>query len=201
VVAVSLEESLLECEFFCISISGMEKSIRTLRGGREPEEETYFAYSATLRVFGDIADMAEISGTLELRPTHSHRKGGRRGARSPVYRHDMWSYSPPVDKREPLRHHIDALWLKLKPHKGYLLGLKKSLSIDVFLGYQSNCAAGIVVPYASLEMFSQLEVPNLNHRHLGFVQRTSRSELPRLNVKVPYCSRNLSFISRCRRGL
>lgn len=141
----------------------MEKSFRTLRGflaGAEREEETYFAYSATLRIFGDIPNMDEISANLGLQPTNSHRKGEKRGSRSPVYRDDMWSYSPPVDKREPLHQHIDSLWGKLKPHKHYLLGLKKSLSVDVFLGYRSNCdTAGITVPYTSLEMFSELEIP------------------------------------------
>ena len=72
----------------------------------------------------------------------------------------MWSYSPPVDESEPLHEHIDALWLKLKPHKRYLLALKKSLTIDVFLGYRSNCdTAGIEVPHTSLEMFSELKIP------------------------------------------
>src|ERR1700736_360983 len=77
-----------------------------------------------------------------------------------AYRQDMWSYSPPVEKSEPLHRHIDALWLKLKPHKLYLLGLKKSLNVDVFVGYRSNCDnAGIEVPHTSLEIFTELEIP------------------------------------------
>jgi hypothetical protein len=141
----------------------MEKPFRTLRGflaGREREEDTYFAYSATLRIFGDISDMDEISATLGLQPTDSHRKGERRDSRAAAYRHDMWSYSPRVDKSEPLHKHIDALWLLLKPHRHYLLKLKKSVTVDVFLGYRSNCdTAGIEVPHTSLEMFSELEIP------------------------------------------
>lgn len=141
----------------------MEKSFRTPRGflaGAESEEEPYFAFSASLRIFGDIPNMGEISAALCLQPTHSHRKGEKRGSRSSAYRHDMWSYSPPVDKRESLHQHIDALWLKLKPHRQYLLDLKKSLNVDVFLGYRSNCdTAGIEIPHTSLEMFSELEIP------------------------------------------
>jgi hypothetical protein len=141
----------------------MEKSFRTLRGflaGKEREDETYFLHSATLRISGEISDMDEISATLGLSPTHSHRKGEKRSAKAHPYRQDMWSYSPTVEKSEPLHSHIDALWLKLKPHKRYLLGLKKSLNVDVFVGYRSNCdTAGIEVPHASLEMFVELEIP------------------------------------------
>ncbi len=141
----------------------MEKSFRTLRGflaGAEREENAYFAYSATLRIGGEISDMDEISAALGLSPTHSHRKGEKRGAKAVPYRQDMWSYSPPVEKSEPLHAHIDALWLKLKPNKNYLLELKKSMSVDVFVGYRSNCdTAGIEVPHTSLEMFTELEIP------------------------------------------
>lgn len=141
----------------------MEKPFRTLRGflaGKEREEDTYFAYSVTLRISGEIPDMAKISATLRLSPTHSHRKGEKRSAKGHPYRQDMWSYSPAVEKSEPLHRHIDALWLELKPHKHYLLGLKKSLNVDVFVGYRSNCdTAGIEVPHTSLEMFTELGIP------------------------------------------
>jgi len=139
----------------------MEKSFRTLRGflaGKEPEEDTYFAYSATLRIFGDIESMEEISATLGLQPTNSHRKGEKRNDQVPAYLHDMWSYDAPLDKSEPLHRHIDALWLK--PHKHYLHKLKKTVNVDVFLGYRSNCdTAGIEVPHTSLQIFSELEIP------------------------------------------
>lgn len=90
----------------------MEKPFRTLRGfidGTEREEETYFAYSATLRIAGDIPNFDEISNRLGLKPTHTHRKGEKRGPRSPGYPQDMWSYTPPLDKTEKLHKHIDAL--------------------------------------------------------------------------------------------
>jgi hypothetical protein len=44
----------------------MEKPFRTLRGfftGREREEDTYFAYSATLRISGDIPNMDRVHRT------------------------------------------------------------------------------------------------------------------------------------------
>lgn len=141
----------------------MDKPFRTLRGfldGTEREEENYFAYSATLRISGEITNMAEISSRLGLEPTYSHRRGESRSPGAPAHRFDMWSYSPPIDKSAPLHKHIDALWLKLKPHKRYLMILKRTLSVDVFLGYRSNCdTAGIEVPHTSLEMFKQLQIP------------------------------------------
>ena len=140
----------------------MEKSFRTLRGfiaKTEREEDNYFAYSATLRIFGDIPNLDDISTRLGLKPTHFHRKG-ERGHRTAPYHHDMWSYTPPVDKSEALHRHIDALWSALRPHKQYLLKLKKTLSVDVFLGYRTNCdTAGIEVPYTSLQMFLELKIP------------------------------------------
>ena len=41
-----------------------DKTFKTLRGfleGDEPEVEIYFAYSATLRIFGEIPDLDEIT--------------------------------------------------------------------------------------------------------------------------------------------
>ena len=52
------------------------------------------------------------------------------------------------------------LWERLRPHKEYLLGLKKSVTVDVFLGYRSNCDhCGVEVPHTSLEMFWELKIP------------------------------------------
>jgi len=136
---------------------------RTLKGfleGDEPEEEDYFAYSATLRIFGDICNLDEITNQLGFDPTCFHRKGEKKNPDSPSYKHDMWSYEAPVGEEEAFEKHIDALWSKLKPHKAYLLDLKKTLKVDVFLGYRSNCdTAGIEIPYTSLEMFKELKIP------------------------------------------
>ena len=107
------------------------------------EEHYYFAYSATLRIFGDLPNLDEISNALSLRPTHTHRKGDQHRSGSP-FSHDMWSFTPPLDESEPLEKHIDTLWSLVKPHKHYLLELKKLATVDVFLGYRSDCeTAGI----------------------------------------------------------
>jgi hypothetical protein len=123
------------------------------------EESYYFAYSATLRIFGDLPNLDEISTALRLQPTHTHRMGDRKRDSS-SFPHDMWSFTPPLDKSEPLGKHIDTLWELIKPHKHYLLELKKSATVDVFLGYRLDCeTAGIDVPHTSLEMFLELEIP------------------------------------------
>jgi Domain of unknown function (DUF4279) len=139
------------------------KFFRTLRGflsGEEPDEPTYFAYSATLRIFGEIPDLDEITGQLGVAPTSQHRRGERRVPQAMPYSHDMWSYEAPVAESEPLHAHIDALWNTFRARTSYLLQLKQSLTVDVFLGYRSNCDhAGVEVPPDSLEMFVQLEIP------------------------------------------
>jgi hypothetical protein len=128
--------------------------------GEELAEPTYFAYSATLRIFGTIPDLDEITIRLGVSPTKSHRRGERRTPNSEPYRHDMWLYKVPVNKAEPLHVHIDSLWSVFRERKEYLLHLKEQLTVDVFLGYRSNCDnAGLEVPDHSLAMFVELAVP------------------------------------------
>lgn len=136
---------------------------RTLRGfltGRETDEAIYFAYSASLRLFGVISDLNELTRRLGVTPTYTHRRGERRGPQSPPYPHDMWCYTAPVPESEPLPMHINALWDRFRERKEELLRLKKELTVDIFLGYRSNCDhAGVEVPAGSLEMFVELQIP------------------------------------------
>jgi hypothetical protein len=127
----------------------------------EPGEEHYwFYYGATLRIFGQIPNLEELTSTLGVSPTYTHRRGEQRGFRSSLYEHDMWSYMAPVPEDRPLDVHIQTLWSHIKPHRNFLIGLKKRLTVDVFCGYRSNCGtAGFEVSYRSLEMFMELEIP------------------------------------------
>jgi len=40
-------------------------------------EKPYFAYGASLRIFGNIPSVAVITGRLGIDPTEAHRKGER----------------------------------------------------------------------------------------------------------------------------
>ena len=136
------------------------KSLRGFINKDESIEELYFAYSASLRIFGVIQNLNELTRCLGVAPTHVHRRGDRRTPDSPPYKHDYWSYKAPLDEKEPLHTHIDALWSVFRGQKQYLIELKRDLTVDVFLGYRSNCdQAGITVPHQSLRMFVELEVP------------------------------------------
>lgn len=143
--------------------SSKDESYRTLRGwsaGDEPNEETYSAYTASLRIFGNISDLDEITKRLELEPTSIHRQGERRGDLSLPYKEDKWAFQPDTPEEAPLEEHINALWACLKPHQDYLLELKQALHVDIFLGYRSNCDhGGIQIPHACLEMFTALQIP------------------------------------------
>jgi len=118
------------------------KMFRTLSGflnGEEPPEENYFFFSATLRIHGDDLPLEEISERLRVQPTHLHRKGDRRGDKSPGYLDDAWHFKPSIPETEPLEHHIEALWQVVRPNVGYLKALKQRFKVDVFCGYRSNC--------------------------------------------------------------
>lgn len=126
----------------------------------EPNEEDYFTYSASLRIFGDHLDFAEISQRLGLAPTHCHRKGDQRSSTWPDYTHDMWSYKAPLPKEQALAEHITALWADIKHAEAYLRSLKEVATVDVFLGYRTNVDhAGFEVPHTCLEIFTALEIP------------------------------------------
>ena len=143
--------------------SDKPKRFRTLRGfaeGVEPDEETYFHFSATLRIHGDDVPVEEISQRLGVEPTHVHRKGERRTPSSPGYRDDAWQYRPSAPETEPLERHIEALWQVVQPALDYLKALRQHFRVDVFCGYRSNCDhAGFEVSHECLELFTALEVP------------------------------------------
>lgn len=125
----------------------------------QEEEQLYFSFSATLRIFGVIEDLESIAAVLDLRPTHVHRLGERRSARSDPYKHDMWSYEAPVAEERSLSEHLTALYTAIAPHIEYLKELRKSgLTVDIFCGYRSNSdTAGFEVEYSALRIFTELE--------------------------------------------
>jgi hypothetical protein len=139
------------------------KIFRTLRGflnGEEPDEGNYFCFSAGLRIHGNDVPFEEISRRLGVQPTNLHRKGERRGPRSPAYGDDAWQFRPSLPETEPLERHVEALWEVVRSHVEYLKGLKQRCKVDVFCGYRSNCdMAGFEVSHKCLELFMALEVP------------------------------------------
>src|SRR4051812_47778414 len=111
------------------------KMFRTLRGfldGEEPDEAIYIRFSAMLRIHGDGLPFEEISERLGVLPTRLHRKGERRGSKSPCYRDDAWHFQPQLPETEPLEHHIEALWKVVRPEIEYLKRLKQRFKVDVF---------------------------------------------------------------------
>jgi Domain of unknown function (DUF4279) len=143
--------------------AGEPRAFRTLKGavaGEEPDEPTYFAYRATLRIHGDRLPFVDISRCLGLVPTYVHRKGGRRGPKSPPHPDDAWHFQPALPESAPLEQHIATLWQALKPNAQYLRSLKKDFKVDVFCGYRSNCDhAGVAISHTCLELFTALEIP------------------------------------------
>ena len=124
------------------------------------DEPVFFKFSSTLRIAGEDVDFGEISRTLGLSPTHLHRKGERPSPGSKPWGHDMWSYTPVVDRAQPLHDPIRALWDALRPHMPYLRDLKRKYQVDIFCGYRSNShTAGFEVDHRCLGLFSELEVP------------------------------------------
>jgi hypothetical protein len=138
-----------------------ESNTRTEDLGDEGQgDPPHFEYSATLRIFGEGLDLDAITRGMRLEPTYRHHKGDRRGPRSPKLEHDMWQLGSGLPEDRPLGDHIDALWGLIRPSRDFLLSLKQSATVDVFLGYRSSLdTAGVEVPHTCLEMFTSLEIP------------------------------------------
>ncbi|GHV52957.1 hypothetical protein AGMMS49579_10950 [Spirochaetia bacterium] len=86
--------------------------------------------------------------------------GEKRTKISKPFENDMWMYKPDIPREEPLENHINILWNTIKNNKGKLLELKEKYTVDVFLGYRSNCDhAGIEIPYTCLAMYNELKIP------------------------------------------
>ena len=85
----------------------MFRTLARGRAGEEPDEPVYFAFSATLRIHGEGLPSRRSPHARGL-PTHSHRKGERRGPRSSGYRDDAWHFQPVVPESEPFERHIDS---------------------------------------------------------------------------------------------
>ncbi len=133
-----------------------------MRGLTEPKLRNSYGRMRPIswRASGTIPDLDELTRRLGVEPTSAHRIGERPRPNSQPYKHDMWSFTAPVNQTEPLHVHIDTLWSAFRARKDYLLQLKRQLKVDIFLGYRSNCDhAGIEVPHHSLAMFLELEVP------------------------------------------
>ena len=91
-----------------------DKTFNTLKGfvkGEESDEPIYFAFRATLRIFGDDLPFDEITRVTGLQPTRRHHKGEFRKPTSTVpYKVDAWFLESNLPESEPLGCHIDALW-------------------------------------------------------------------------------------------
>jgi hypothetical protein len=128
----------------------------------EEDEEPYFAFSATLRIAGEGLDLSEISRSMGLVPTHTHKKGelAGRGRSGDRYSQDAWHYSAELPEEAPLDAHLQTLWADVAPARDFLLALKTKHKVDVFCGYRTNHgSAGFEVEAKSLAIFTALDIP------------------------------------------
>src|SRR5262245_32648995 len=76
--------------YICERLSATRFSVLDHARSEEEEETSFYWHSASLRIAGQNLDFDEIAQSLGVEPTHVHRKGERRGPKSPEYKQDMW---------------------------------------------------------------------------------------------------------------
>lgn len=124
------------------------------------EDENYFNYSASLRIFSESdVDFEEIESVLGVSASMSYRKGDRRRPKGPESRYNIWILESGLSEEECLENHLLALWRVIKPHKDYLKSLKEKAIVDIFCGYRSSShTAGLEVGYQAFDVFRELEI-------------------------------------------
>jgi hypothetical protein len=126
----------------------------------EEDDEPYFAFSATLRIGGESLDLSEITRSMGLVPTHSHKKGESRRPGGHPYAEDAWHYNAGLPEDAPLDAHLQVLWADVAPARDFLLALKAKYKVDVFCGYRTNHgSAGFEVEAKSLAIVTALDIP------------------------------------------
>jgi hypothetical protein len=126
----------------------------------EEDDEPYFAFRATLRIHGEALDLSEITRSMGLEPTHTHKKGESRRPGGHPYSDDAWHYSAGLPEEAPLDAHLQILWADVAPARDFLLALKAINKVDVFCGYRTNHgSAGFEVEAKSLAIFTALDIP------------------------------------------
>lgn len=126
----------------------------------EEDEEPYFAFSATLRIHGDALDLSEITRSMGLAPTHTHKKGESRRPGGHPHADDAWHYSAGLPEDASLDAHLQILWADVAPARDFLSALKAKHKVDVFCGYRTNHgSAGFEVEAKSLAIFTALNIP------------------------------------------
>jgi hypothetical protein len=126
----------------------------------EEADEPYFLFRATLRIHGEALDLGEITRSMGLGPTHTHKKGEPRGPIGYPYPDDAWHYSAELPEEAPLDTHLQILWADVAPARDFLLAIKAKHKVDVFCGYRSNSNhAGFQVEPKSLAIFTALDIP------------------------------------------
>jgi hypothetical protein len=138
-------------------------TFRTLSGflqGEENNEPPYSCFSATLRIHGMNFDLDDVTTELGVLPTYSHRIGEPRKRGNVPWQDNAWHFSSSLPEEECLGSHISFIWDRLRSKKDILLSYKADRSVDLFLGYRSNCDhAGFSLPHESLHIFTELKIP------------------------------------------
>ena len=110
---------------------------------------------------GARLNFEDISETLRLMPTHTHRQGEPSPLKGRPYPCDLWEISSPLSTDAPLDMHLKWMAKKLRPHYAYILSLKSpDTSISIFWGYTTeNEQNDFSISPEALEIFVTLGIP------------------------------------------
>jgi hypothetical protein len=128
--------------------------------GSRAEQNPFFEHSATLRIFGSIPSLEELTARLGLTPTHAHRCNEWNASTRSFFENDMWQFTAPIPRASAMDAHISSLWSHRRDRVDEIHLLKEQLTVDLFCTYLSDCStAGLSLSSESVSIMSALGVP------------------------------------------
>jgi len=112
---------------------------------------------ASLRITGQGLDFDEISESLGLVASQSHRAGEAQKF-GELFSQDIWLLESPLGKHKHLETHLKWLVRQLKPGFAYLRTLKSRYKIDVFCHYTGYGDGGMSLSPTALSIFIEIGI-------------------------------------------
>ncbi len=114
----------------------------------------------TLALYSEDLDPDEVSRTLGVQPTSAHRRGERKGPRSPAYRKGAWWLTEEGHEAEHVAPVIERLLRQLPEAPAVWSQLRTQHDVQIRFGlHMSGWNKGLVIPRELVDRMASIGRP------------------------------------------